>query len=384
MTSGLQLSIYNRLKLVKMVTAVGMMLSMILSYNLWGGQRWLPTCPFITGFYIQPPWDYALPAISVLLLIALLFNPPRPRLLLFFLLLINITLVLLDQNRLQPWFYIYNSIFLVLLFYNWRIDNINSYHSFFIIVQLIVASVYVFSGIQKLNPNFTTDTYAWFIKPLSRFVSERQMGVLLKTGVVIPYIEIFIGFGLLLKPLRFLAVPLLVITHVLILLLMGPFGNDYNSVVWPWNLTMIALALLLFSGSTMERYYSITHLFNIPVFYLVITFYWILPASNLWNYWDTYLSFSLYSGNNHSAKIILSDKAYDQLPYYIRSFVHTEEGDHVLYPKQWCTHELNAPLYPEKRIFENVNRRVEVLTGCSAPDVKLVYIEKRKIFEAQP
>jgi hypothetical protein len=228
------------------------------------------------------------------------------------------------------------------------------------------------------------DSYSWFIKPLSAFVSERQMSILLKTGSVIPYIEIFIGFGLLIKPLRFLAVPVLVITHVFILLLMGPFGNNYNSVVWPWNIAMILLVLLLFSGSTMERYYSITHLFNIPVFYLVMLLFWLLPASNLWNYWDTYLSFSLYSGNNHNAKIILSNKAYQKLPYYIRHYVFDEAGGHVLYPKLWCLHELNAPMYPEKRIFQRVNDYVKVLTNSTSEDVKLVYIEKLKMFEERP
>ncbi|MGZ3885337.1 MAG: hypothetical protein ACXVP0_01250 [Bacteroidia bacterium] len=381
MTTGPQLSIYNRLRFVKIVTASGMLVSMLLSLNLWGGQRWLPTCPVIEGWYVQPPYDYAFIAIEAVLLLMLLFNTPWPRLIMLFVLLLNTVLVLLDQNRLQPWFYLYNTIFLVLLFYNWRIDNSNTYHSFFIILQLCISAVYVFSGLQKLNPNFVNEAYGWFIKPLSGFVSERQMAVLVKTGRIVPYVEMFIGFGLLIKPLRFLAVPLLVITHVSILLLMGPFGNNYNSVVWPWNVAMILLVLLLFSGSTMERYYSITHLFNIPVFYVVMALFWFLPASNLWNYWDTYLSFSLYSGNNHSAKIILSDKAYSRLPYYVRHYVHEEAGLHMLYPKQWCIHELNAPLYPEKRIFNRVTAYVKVLTNGSDDDVKLVYIEKLKLFE---
>ena len=64
----------------------------------------------------------------------------------------NLMLVLLDQNRLQPWFYLYNCFFLVLFFYNWRIDNINNYHSFFVILRLCISAVYVYSGLQKLNP----------------------------------------------------------------------------------------------------------------------------------------------------------------------------------------------------------------------------------------
>ncbi len=380
MRFSLNLTIYNRLKLVRVITAIGMLFSMLCSLNLWGGQRWIPTCPMFDVLYIQPPYDYVFIIAEVILLIMLL-NTNHPRFLMFLILLLNITFVLFDQNRLQPWFYLYNCIFLVLLFYNWRIDNINTYHSFFIILQLCVSAVYVYSGLQKLNPHFVSETFTWFISPLSAFVSPRQMAVLIKTGYVIPYIEIFIGIGLLIKQLRFLAVPFVIITHMLILILMGPFGNNYNSVVWPWNIVMIGLVLLLFSGNTMERYYSFTHLFKIPVFYAVLALFWILPMLNLRNYWETYLSFSLYSGNNHNAKIILTNKAYDKLPFYIRSFVYDESELHILYPKIWCLTELKSPMYPERRIYDRVTNYVKVLTNSDEQDVKLVYIEKVKIFE---
>ena len=342
MKYSLNLTIYNRLKLVRVLTAVGMLFSMLCSLNLWGGQRWVPTCPMFDGLYIQPPYDYVFIIVEIILLLMLL-NTHHPRFIMFLILLINITFVIFDQNRLQPWFYLYNCIFLVLLFYNWRIDNINTFHSFFIILQLCISAVYVYSGLQKLNPNFVNETFTWFISPLNAYVSPRQMATLVKTGYIIPYIEIFIGLGLLIKPVRFLAVPFVIITHILILILMGPFGNNYNSVVWPWNIVMIGLVLLLFSGNTMERYYSFAHLFKIPVFYLVITLFWIMPMLNLRNYWETYLSFSLYSGNNHNAKIILTDKAYKNLPFYIRNFVYEENELHILYPKLWCLTELKSP-----------------------------------------
>jgi hypothetical protein len=381
--SGLQLNIYNRLKLVKTTAAAGMLLSFLCSVNLWAGHRWLPVCPLFEEFSINPPFDFILFALEIILLLMLLISS-KPRPIIFFILLLNAVYILLDQNRLQPWFYLYNSIFMVLFFYNWRIDNINAYHSFFVILQLCFASVYIFSGLQKINPNFITDTYSWFIQPLSTFASPRQMGFLTKTGGVIPYLEIFIGLGLLIKQLRFLAIPLLIIMHLIILLLMGPLGNNYNMVVWPWNIIMIVLALLLFSGSTLERYFSFSILLKVPVFYLVIALFWVLPALNLRNHWETYLSFSLYSGNTHNAKILLSDEAYEKLPLYVKHFVSEEAGLHVLNPKLWCLNELKVPLYPEKRIFEKVTEHVIHLTNTSSEDVKLVYIEKLKLFEARP
>jgi hypothetical protein len=72
------------------------------------------------------------------------------------------------------------------------------------------------------------------------------------------------------------------------------------------------------------------------------------------------------------------------LPLYVRYFVRNEAGLKILYPKLWCLTELKTPLYPEKRIFEKVASHVIGLTGTSPEDVKLVYIEKIKLFEAEP
>ncbi|HWY12924.1 MAG TPA: hypothetical protein VN026_16435 [Bacteroidia bacterium] len=383
MATGLQLNIFHRLKLIKISVAIGLLLSMLCSYNLWGGQRWFPVCPVFKGFSISPPYDYILLGLEIIL-IFFLVTVSKPRSVIFLILVLNLVYVLLDQNRLQPWFFIYNSFLAVLLFYNWRIDNINNYNSFFIILQLCFAAIYIYSGLQKFNPGFINDTYPWFIKPLVNFVSERQMTTLYKTGYVIPLIEIFIGFGLLIKPLRFIAIPLVILLHVIILILMGPFGNNYNPVVWPWNLMMIVLAVLLFSGKTNERFFSISHLFKQPVFYLVMMLFWILPAFNLVGKWETYLSFSLYSGNNNNAKIILCDEAYNRLPFYIRHYVHYQGGQYLLYPKEWCLYELKTPLYPEKRVFENVYNYVQVISHSTEQDVKLVYIEKLKLFDSRP
>lgn len=381
--SGLQLNIFARLKLIKLTVAVGLLISILTSYNLWAGQRWLPPSPFIKDLYLAPPYDYILFITQIILLLILLFTT-RVRPVIVMILMLNIFMVLLDQNRLQPWFFIYNSILVVLFFYNWRIDNVNHYYSYFIVLQLLFSAVYVFSGLQKMNSGFMQETFPWFIKPLSSIFSERQMLALNKTAFMVPWLEVIIGVFLLIKPLRFIGIPMLIILHLLIFFLMGPFGKNYNSVIWSWNIVMVVIGLLLFSGKTTERYFSIAHLFAVPVFYVVIVFFWIMPFTNLFNKWETYLSFSLYSGNTHNATIELNEKAMEKLPFYIRHYVKNESGKNILYPKWWCMGELNVPLYPEKRVFERVANHVVNLTTSHPEDVKLVYIEKQKIFAKQP
>ena len=121
MATGLQLNIFQRLKLIKISVAVGLLLSMLCSYNLWAGQRWYPVCPVFEGWYISPPYDYILLVLEIILLF-LLIVADKTRLLIFLILVLNLSFCLLDQNRLQPWFLIYNSFLLVLFFYNLRID----------------------------------------------------------------------------------------------------------------------------------------------------------------------------------------------------------------------------------------------------------------------
>src|SRR5882757_5044752 len=146
MATGLQLNIFHRLKLIKISVAVGLLLSMLCSYNLWGGQRWFPVCLVFDGFSISLSYDYILLGLEMIL-VFFLVTVSKPRLVIFLILVLNLVYVLLDQNRLQPWFFIYNSFLVVLLFYNWRIDNINNYNSFFIILQLCFAAIYVYSGL---------------------------------------------------------------------------------------------------------------------------------------------------------------------------------------------------------------------------------------------
>ena len=381
--SGLQLSIFNRLKLIKSVVAIGLLFSILSSYNLWAGQRWLPACPIINGFEIPVPYDYALLLLEVILLFFLLTGF-KTRLTIFLILVLNLVFILLDQNRLQPWFFIYNSILFILFFYNWRIDNVNNYNSFFILLQLCFSAIYFYSGLQKFNPAFINETYPSFIKPLNVFFSERQMLVLNKTGYVIPIYEMVLCFALLIKSFRFIGIPMVLILHLGTIFLMSPFGSNSNTAAWSWNFVMIGFALLLFSGKTTERFFSVSNLFQKPVFYFVFILFWIMPASNLFNKWETNLSFSFYSGNNNNGKIHLSKQAHDALPLYIRYYTSNNGGEWSLDPKTWCLQELNTPLYPEKRVFEKIQSNLVNITGTTANDVKLVYIEKQKIFEARP
>lgn len=372
--------ITERLALIKIVTLIGIIASVLLSINLWAGQRWFPKAPifdFLIG--LQSPYDYINLGILLVLLAISVFARSRTSIIL--LILFSVYLCMDDQNRLQPWFYNYILILFILLFYKKRVDEPNNYTTVFISLQLLVALIYIFSGIQKFNSFFVSDTFSWMISALEPVFSTRQMNLFQKFGYVVPYIELFIGLGLLFRPFRFIAVPLVIIMHVFILIMLGPFGKSYNYVVWPWNIIMIVIDLLLFANVKQERFFDISILFKSASFYIVVTLMLIFPIFSFNNKYDSYLSSSLYSANTHNCQLILSDNAYNKLPYYIRHFVTKNDDYNILYIKQWAINELKAPCVPEYRIFTNVHRYVIKLTGTNDQEVKLSFTEREKLLD---
>lgn len=372
--------ITERLGLIKIVTLIGLMASVLCSLNLWAGQRWFPKVPlfdFLPG--IIAPYDYMnLFVLLALIVLAFFYRAKLPTLLVI---LFSVYLCMEDQNRLQPWFFNYILILVIYLFYKKRVDDPNNYTSIFISVQLLVAFVYIFSGIQKFNSAFVEDSFLWIIAPLNNILSDRQIVLISKLGYAIPYIEIFIGVGLLFRQLRFIAIPMVILMHIFILLMLGPFGRSYNYVIWPWNIIMIALNLLLFANVKQERFFDVSILFKSFSFYLVITLMLIFPIFSLNNKYDSYLSSSLYSANTHNGKLILSDNAYEKLPLYIKHFVTPDSNNNVLNFKYWAITELNVPCVPEYRVFKNVQEYIINITGAGSDEVILEFIEREKILD---
>jgi uncharacterized membrane protein YphA (DoxX/SURF4 family) len=372
--------ITQRLQFIKLTVLAGLFVSVLLSLNLWAGQRWFPKVPLLDMMGgLTAPYDYIELAVLFILLLFCFFNPGKKPVIC--LLIYSVYLCFEDQNRLQPWFFNYLFILCILLFYKQRVDEPNNFISVFICLQVLVALIYIFSGIQKLNSLFVQDTFTWMIEPLGQVLNARQMALFSRFGKLVPYIELFIGIGLLIKPLRFIALPLVIIMHVFILLMLGPAGRSFNYVVWPWNIVMIVLCLLLYNNIKQERFFDISFLFKHISFYLVVTVMFILPLFSLNNKYDSYLSSSLYSGNTHGCKLILSDNAYGKLPYYLRSFVIKNSDYNMLYIKHWAMAELNTPCVPEYRIFKKVQERIILLTGTSAEEVKLDFKEREKIVD---
>jgi uncharacterized membrane protein YphA (DoxX/SURF4 family) len=331
---------------------------MALSHKLWLTARFYPLTPVFP--FLKPipsPYDYILFGASLLSLAA---SALTPRLIPIFATL-AVILGVTDQSRLQPWFYEY---FFLLLGVAFASPNA---------CRLIVAATYFWSGAQKLNAGFIDDVFPWMLEPFLRHLPERAHALVHPLSQAAPFIEILIGIALLSRKFRLGAVVAGVAMHVFILIALSPWGQNYNHVVWPWNLAMAASVVILFWKTT-ESPKQI--LFGEGPFHIAILLLFLLaPALSFFGYWDHYLSAAMYSSNRNSGMIFFADKMFDRLPDGIADYarVQTPELDSIDL-NEWSAAELNVPPYPEIRIYKNVARQL-----CAYTDLRLSITAKSTI-----
>jgi hypothetical protein len=318
---------------------------------------------------IPPPFDRALLAALVAALLAITILP-RPALPTRVALGLAIVLALGDQSRWQPWFYQYVVMLAMLaLPARWREEALPAW-------RLILVAIYCWSGAQKLNVTFVTRIFPWLVGPLTGWLPEPLARVAALSGVVVPLAEMAIGLALLTRRLRNAAVAAAVATHLFILLAVGPFGHVTNIVIWPWNVAMIALVILLFWRQPDVGPLDIVVPRRPGAHAVVVVLFGLLPALSFVGWWDAYLSSALYSGNIKAAVVAMSDSVRNRLPPAVQRHLTRERGQvNVLDFWEWSVAELNAPSYPEDRVFRAVTRRL--CQHADRPsDVLLVVFER--------
>jgi len=274
--------------------------------------------------------------------------------------LLAVVYSLFDQQRWQPWFYQYVVMLVAIAF--GKVDA----------CRFIVASIYFWSGVQKLNPGFTEHTFQWMMEP---FGGSWPVGVAYSAAIT----ESAIGIGLMIAPLRNLAVLLAIAMHGFILASIGPWGHNHNRVVWPWNLAMAALVFLLFWRNSDIQARKI-----VRCSYIVVALFGVMPVLSLIGLWDSYLSFSLYSGNQNRATIYMDDTVAGKLPAAVQEVVSVYDSSFpvdALNLEDWSYDELNVPPYAELRVIRNVGRQVCRDTGNSP--LMVMIVEPRRLWFQQ-
>jgi hypothetical protein len=284
---------------------------------------------------------------------------PKPRLFIYSATGLGTILVLFDQMRLQPWFYQYFWMLAVLGVYSWRLQEKDNRQAVLQTLRLIIAAIYFFSGLQKVNPAFMESVFPWMISPIASLLPATLGDVIVSFGALLPLFEMGIGVGLLVPRFRQLSIIMATLMAASILLLIGPLGHGWNSVVWPWNVVMPLCAWLLFWSKDTAKPADILLTKKFLAHKIIVVFFVVLPICSFYNRWDSYLSWTLYSGNTNSAVVYLDDRAKAKLPDAVARYVVPATNDkEAVNIFAWSIGELNVPPYPEARVFKKIAQQV--------------------------
>ncbi len=284
------LSTEIRLRWIFRLVLFGLLAQMLLSFSLWwkpdGVLSYLPLL-FTDGAYLEKSSMVLFPVFLLLLIFNLILSDKKNVLLLF--LVTGIFLITGNIHRLQVWFYFYGLI-LVLFLWKRRVAP----EILMLFLRGVVAGVYVWSGLHKFNIHFVEDIFPWLLEPLRNFVTSFPPELAYGAGGV----ELLIGAGLLFCRSRNLMVIATFIFHGIILGLLGPFGHNWNHVVWPWNLVMPLLVWLLFINNKKIPVNNRGEMLrSFPAGWLVLLLVWLLPAFNYTGFTPEQLSFKMYAGS---------------------------------------------------------------------------------------
>ena len=325
--------------------------TMVASFPLWTNSRLFPVLPIAAWFPILPaPWDIAA---FIMVLAALVAACRWYREAVTTFLIASALLVMGDQSRLQPWFYMYWVMLLLTL---------SPGPSAVTTCRLALSAVYVWSGIQKFNHDFYAQVAPWFVQPATSWLPEWMMSPLHAVVASAPIVELLIGLGLWTRWTRLPALVAAVAVHVMALVFLGPLGHRQNWIIWPWNAVMPLLAWTLFppKAAREEGAGRRPQLWAAAVAGLFA----LLPLLSFFGRWDSYLSFCLYSGHLTMADLFVSAELREKLPPVVRGFTpRTPEpynrqlqGEYVVRVDLWSTSVLKVPPLPEARNYRNIAR----------------------------
>jgi hypothetical protein len=372
----------DRIFCLKIVVVIAFCIGLLMSFRAWIGPRSFPAAPvfgWLPALDDMVAWGL-FAALFVLAAAILVASEPRKFIAGF--LLIVLVFCALDQTRWQPWVFQYVVLLATLGLFSWSSQDIVGQQRTLNIARLVIAGTYVFSGLQKLNWNFIDNDFPFIVRPITG-VLPSAAGALHSLGMVAPFVQILFGVGLLTRRFRRVALVFAVAMHLFILAMFGPFGLDWNHIVWPWTATMAVLDILLFAGnaqfSLRDVVWTRARWDHAAVFALFV----LLPILSFLNLWDSYLSSAIYSGNLTEAIIYASDTGARDLPASVKQYVvHTSPDTNVLNLQYWAVQDIDIVPYPETRVFKAI--AASLCRHLGDPAQLVLVVREQRMFFSRP
>lgn len=324
------------------------LITKLICYPLWMADRFFPLAPVNEILLKAPAYLHTVIFCLSLICLVLLVIVPRKQMAIA-LLLLEAVACLLDQNRWQPWEYLFLFFLAAFVF----IKDIKSRDFSW---QLIIIGFYFFSGLSKCNSNFIIQVWKeQYLKQLSGMVHADA--VLLRMGYVLPLLELGSAVALCFKRSTRVGVMVLIALHLINLVVYGLFASSTSSTLLPWNVVMPVLLVLLFYREGVS--FSKREIWKPLFIKLVLLCWWIIPCLQLAGVWECkYFSGSLYSGKTNYMYICTEDlSARLRLTDYFIFTKYLLPCSTALSVYQWGIKEMKAPPFPAEGVYETIALR---------------------------
>jgi hypothetical protein len=343
------------------------------TWRLWTPQHDFPQVPWLGGVERLPSWCQALAAAAMVLgLVGAVLAPSESRWSVRSLLLFAAAMlaaVFFDQQRLQPWAYQFVLVAVVLAAAE-RSETIP-------LLRLLVISFYLHSALTKLDYSFLHTLGQQFLAalcgPLGASPADWSEHAREYAAAVFPVGELFVAIGLCFTRTRPAALVCAVFLHLLLLLILGPWGLQHKSGVLIWNLYFIVQDVLLFSGNRFwpdalpSEIQAVSPRTSAWFARTVIAAAAMLPFLAPSTWFDIWPSWGLYASCAERVHLLVHRAASDQLPEELLSFVESpaDSDDPWLTVRldRWALEVLGAPIYPQSRSQLGIAEAVIVRYG---------------------
>ncbi|MBL4649783.1 MAG: hypothetical protein JKY03_08630 [Aureispira sp.] len=277
-------------------------------------------------------------------------------------------LILEDINRFQAWVYIYTALLALITWSLW----LKQTHKLLISLQFIMAMVYFWTGAQKLNIQFVTDVYPWLVKifEATKFLNEYPT-----LGYGVGAFEMLIGILLLIPKTQKSGVLLCTLLHLGILTLL--IKDNWNSVVYPWNVAMIVLLFTLFWKQEDSETTHSEHKRAHPNLFIVALF-GLLPFFDFFQLVPHCLALGMYSGTSMECDLIIhNDEKENCVPLKVQGkLLFRSQEESILSLDDWGGANLNIPPFASDRVYRAVAKEFCTCSNKHKGSVEFYYPER--------
>jgi hypothetical protein len=353
----------KKIHLISLLILLTCFIQFYLSSELWVPvTREFPIVPFFDflPLHLNHTLRELLLFVMSLSFILILIFPTQKRYLFLFS-IPAILFILEDAMRLQPWFYLHIVMITLIAF-----EKVITLQNLTRFLQWIVIAIYFWGGFNKLNTAFAWEIFPWLIEPLTigkdyflgfDNLNSFPLPAANYVAFIIPTAEIVLAVFLFIPRLRFYGIILCILTHLFSMAAIGPFGQNWNFVVWPWNILMPILCWILFYKMKEENYLKIYwHTLKTKAGVLILFLFLIVPTLSFFGKWDKGMALHLYSGNS------------TQMDFYFQGFqkklINSSFAEYLsfdtnrmissMHVRNWAADQLQTPMYSEPRYLKEI------------------------------